>query len=181
MRIPVLLIVLPLLVVASCKSGSTRRDPTDLPVTVHGFPAMTVLVRQYRGPYELVDDNFENFILYLEKRALVPQGPLMCVFLDDPEKVGVSQTRYELRIPVRPGTAAEQPFRVTQTKSERHAMILVPGSYEKVAANVPDVLEWVGENGWRTAGPVSWICIRHSGAGVPAEEYETEIHVPVVK
>lgn len=166
----------------SCRSGNKAPEsPVDpLPIRVVELPAATHIVRAHVGAYEEMGDNFGAFIAFLDGNGIVPQGDLMGVYLDDPSKAPHGQCRYEIRMPVLPGTQVQAPYEIRLMPRTTTAAVVLLGDYPGIARRYGEIYEWISANGWQVAGPMMEVYLVHPGSGVSPDQYETEVHIPVV-
>ncbi len=112
-------------------------------------------------------------------KGIPPEGDLMGIFHDDPATTPPSETRYEIWLPVAPGTKVEPPFAVKKVPAVTVAAVGLDGPYEVIARRYPDLYRWIRENGWVPAGPLMEVYLVHAGSGLPPERYRTDVMVPV--
>jgi effector-binding domain-containing protein len=178
------LLILTVVLVASC-AGSPEPPPevakAQLPIRVVHFPEQTLLIRAHTGPFAEISTSIDEFLNYLGTTGIEPTGDLGGAFFDDPATTPPEETRYEIRIPVVAGTAAEEPYEVRTTEAMKTAAVLLVGSYERISKMYPAVYAWVEANGYVPAGPLMEIYLVHPGSGVTPGEYQTEVHIPVVE
>lgn len=180
-------IVLPVLVVclflvAGCRSAGKKADgprSTELPATIQTLPSQTVLALAHTGPYEGMTETIDRLFSFMEQQGIQPTGELMGVFWDDPMNTPAEECRYEVRIPVAPGTEVDAPFVVKTIPPTATAGVALVGSYEKIAEEYGKLYTWIREHGYRVAGPLVEVYLVHPGSGVPPAEYQTEVHVPI--
>ena len=178
------LLLLIVALVASC-AGSPEPAPeaakAQLPIRVVHFPQQTLLIRAHTGPFAEIGAKIKEFLNYLGTTGIEPTGDLGGAFFDDPNTTPPEETRYEIRIPVVAGTAAEEPYEVRTTEAMKTAAVLLVGSYERISKMYPNLYAWVEANGYVPAGPLMEIYLVHPGSGVTPGEYQTEVHIPVVE
>ena len=179
-----IVLALTLVTLSSCAGNRPEAAPEPgrqpLPIRVVPFPGQTLLTRSCTGPYGEIDEKIKEFIDFIGAEGIETTGDLGGAFYDDPAVTRPEETRYEIRIPVASGTIVPAPYEVQVTPPMTTAAVLLIGDYEGIATLYPDIYEWIGNNGYEPAGPLMEIYLVHPGSGVPPEEYETEVHVPVV-
>lgn len=180
-RFVVICCVFSFLLVVGCGSGPETPDTpkSDFPAAVFEYPSMTVLALAETGPYAEFETTLDRVGQYLQEKGIRPDGELMGVFFDDPATIPPDKTTYEIRVPVAPGTEVDPPYVVLETEGGLHATVRLIGPYDNIRAHIPKLYEWIAENEYEPAGAMWEIYIVHPGSGVPPEEYDTEIHVPV--
>ncbi len=182
MRGPVItLLALPLVLFVSC-AGSVDPVPEHdpLPVRVVQFPGQTILTRAYTGSFSEIGGRITEFIAFLVEEKIEVTGDLGAAFYDDPATTPPEETRYEIRIPVAPETVVVAPWEIKRMDPMDTAAVLLIGSYETIAGRYPEIYTWIDENGYVPAGPLMEVYLVHPGSDVPPEQYETEVHVPVM-
>lgn len=181
-RVVVPVLVVCLFLVAGCRSaGRKAKGPEGpaLPVTIQTLPSQTVLTLAHTGPYEGMEETIDRLFSFMEQQGIQPTGELMGAFYDDPMNTPAEECRYEVRIPVAPGTAADAPFEVKTVPPTQTAGVTLVGSYEKISEEYGKLYTWIREHGYRPAGPLLEVYLVHPGSGVAPSEYETEVHVPI--
>ena len=176
------LLALSIVFVAAC-AGSPDPVPPEhdpLPIRVVQFPGQTILTRAYTGSFSEIGDRITEFIAFLVEQNIEVTGDLGAAFFDDPATTPPEETRYEIRIPVAPETAVAAPFEIKVMEPLNTAAVLLIGSYESISDRYSEIYTWVDENGYVPAGPLMEIYLVHPGSDVPPEQYETEVHVPVM-
>ncbi len=178
-------LVLTILMSLSCAGNRPEPAPDapkdPLPIRVVDFPGQTLLVLACTGPFAGMDDKITEFIDFIGERGIETTGDLGGAFFDNPAETPPGETRYEIRIPVAPGTVVAPPYRVMVTEPMTTAAVLLIGDYESIATRYPDIYRWIEENGYVPAGPLMEVYLEHAGSGATAAEYQTEVHVPVIK
>jgi len=178
------LLVLAILTFVSCagnKPEPTPDAPKDpLPIRIVDFPGQTLLIRAYTGPFAEMGDKITEFITFIGEQGIEVTGDLGGAFFDNPAVTPPEETRYEIRIPVAPGTAVPAPYEVMVTEPMTTAAVLLIGDYKSIATRYPDIYTWIAENGYGPAGPLMEVYLEHPGSGATPAEYETEVHIPVV-
>ena len=159
---------------------SPDSDQARLPVRIVELPEATHLSRAHVGSYEESGENFGAFMEFIGAHGIIPQGDLMGVLLDDPSRTPHGQCRYEVRIPVLPGTQVPAPYEVKTVPPATTAAVVLLGDYPEIAKRYGEIYEWIDANGWEPAGPIMEIYLVHPGSGVPPDQYETEVHIPVL-
>jgi DNA gyrase inhibitor GyrI len=175
--------LLSLLATTGCRTPGKTPVPSELPISVVDYPATTVLVLAERGPYsdEEIGGTIERFFRYVEDRGITPQGHLLGAYYDDPKQTPVAELRYEIRIPVAPGTTAEPPFQIARQPAMKTATVVLVGPYDRIPLRYPEIKAWIRRNGWKEAPdmPLLEVYLVNPGSGVPPEEYKTEVHFPI--
>ena len=172
------------LLILGCRSGPTEPPPTSGAgladqVRIVTRPSQTVLSLACTGDYAQMDAQIERLVAKMETDGIEPAGPLQAVFHDDPATTSPDKTRYEVWMPVAPGTKAAVPFAVKAIPDMKTAAVVLVGPYEKISERYGELFDWVAEHGYEIAGPLLEVYLVGPGTGVPPARYETEVHVPV--
>lgn len=179
-----ILLVLTFVTVTACAGNKPETTPEvtkkSLPIRVVQFPGQTLLIRKVTGPFSEMSNQINDFINFLAEQDIRTTGDLGGALFDNPAVTPPEETRYEIRIPVEPGTVATAPYEVIVTEPMSTAAVLLLGDYESIARFYPDIYAWIDENGYVPAGPLMEIYLEHPGSGAAPEDYETEVHVPVM-
>lgn len=183
-RLTTILLILTVVTFAGCAGNKPETEPEvakkPLPIRVVQFPRQTLLVRKYTGPFSEMSNQINGFINFIAEQDIRTTGDLGGAFFDDPAVTPPDETRYELRIPVEAGIVVPAPYEVIVTEPMTTAAVLLLGDYESIATLYPDIYTWIEEHGYVPAGPLMEIYLEHPGSGAAPDEYETEVHVPVV-
>jgi effector-binding domain-containing protein len=168
-----------LFAVVACQETPKKPEKRPLPIKTVEFPSRTVLVLPRRGPYGRIDRAIEELIVWMEKRKVVPAGPFMGVFYDNPTEVPEDRTRYEVQVPVIGAPEAEAPVEVKVTKRMTTAAVVLAGPYDRIAKRYPEIYAWIDRNGYEIVGPLIEVYTVPPGPDVAPADLRTEVHVPV--
>ncbi len=124
---------------------------------------------------------YEEIMVELEARGLTPTGPALAVYYD--ERYKEADIDVEAAIPVEASELVEGVrFQIRDLPAhERMACLMRRGPYDDFTPSYQTLMSWIEENGYRIIGPNREIYLRGPKAGLPPEEYVTEIQFPVAK
>lgn len=103
-----------------------------------------------------------------------PCGPLVSLFHDEeynPEAVDM-----EVAVPVADASLADRVLPGAEAATTLHI-----GPWELVGEAYAALFAWVNENGYRAGGATREVYLVSAADGVPPEQYQTKVIVPVVK
>jgi effector-binding domain-containing protein len=128
---------------------ATKAAPETKVVTTEAIHA---LVLPMKGSYMQHQAAFERLGGFLAQKGVMPSSAPFGRYLND-ASVGDDNLLWEVGFPVAATVAAEAPFEVKDIPGELTAVRVHRGPYEELATAWPDLVAWVGTNGYQAAGP----------------------------
>ncbi len=124
---------------------------------------------------------FERLFTYLGQRGVRPVGPSCAIWHDTEYREKDLDT--EVVVPIAEALPAGNGIKTVQLPGVASMACTVhQGSYEGFSQAYAALMEWIGANGYRIAGPIREIYLRGPGPEpTDPTTYVTEIQVPVEK
>jgi len=144
-------------------------------------PQMVASLREVIPVPQDVGKMFERLFTYLGQRGVRPVGP-PCAIWHDTEYCE-KDLDTEVVVPIAEALPAGNGIKTVQLPGVASMACTVhQGSYEGFSQAYAALMEWIGANGYRIAGPVREIYLRGPGPEpTDPTTYVTEIQIPVEK
>jgi AraC family transcriptional regulator len=160
-------------------AAATKPAPnTASEVKLETLPAVTLLALQMTGSFDQHAAAIGKVVQY-GMTAGVMRGAPLGIYYNDPEKVPVDSLRWDVCVPVPPGSKAEAPFAVLEQSEMQAAVVTCTGPYQGTAPCYGVLTAWLEKNSYAIAGPVQehWL----SDPSTPPEKMQSKIVFPVKK
>jgi len=132
------------------------------------------------GSYNLIPAKIGEFMGEFFKQGLVPSGSFFGLYLNSPDEVKEADLKWLIGFPVQNDAAVKEPLKKAEFKYEKVAYYLYKGPFEKIGDAFGLIFKFIGENGYKPAGPVMERYLDDPSSTKP-EDLRTEIIVPVSK
>ena len=160
------------------------QQPQSFQAQVKELPALTVGFLAMHGPYGQMKDGFPKLFHWITALGVAPDGMPSAVFLSDPKETSEEEAEWELWIPFAgdtpPSGPNEKGLGIKQIEPTTIASTTHRGPYNGMEPTYQALQRWIGENRYTVTGPPREIYLSDADE-VPAEEYLTEIQIPVSK
>ena len=136
-----------------------------------------------KGPYSLIAESYGRLYGWVGQQGLEPVGMPAAVYLTMPGQTPESESLWELWAPVAGGQACEpdeQGIGIKCLGAETVASAMHKGPYDQIGPVYEQLYGWLGQQGYRPAGPPRELYFSDPEE-VPPEEYLTEVQMPVAK
>lgn len=145
---------------------------------------VSVAVLHVIGHYGQIPEGFGRLYRWVASHGLHPSGMPSAVYLRMPPEVTPGEAVWELWAPLAGDVPASEAngegIEVRQVPGYRALSIIHVGPYENIQPTYEKAKQWLTDNGYEMAGaPMERYY--SDAAEVPAEEYLTEILLPVRK
>lgn len=164
-------------------AATTGAPTTDAPttVTLRDEPSRAVAYLRRKGAYAAIPEAIGALVEHLQRRRLVPGGPVVGVFFTDPRSVPEAQAAWEVRMPLAHPAPDAEPgddgVGVRRLPARTLAVTVHLGPYHSVAESYLRTQRWVEEHGYTVVGPPEEAYL--SPPETPPEEIRTEVRFPV--
>ena len=169
--------------IVGCGGGQKPAEvqkPAEPAFVAQVIPMDSMLVASVAkmGPYADAGKAVAELVGWLKTAKVTPVSGPFGMYMDDPTKVKPESTRYEICIPVPPGTKADKKagIVVKMLPPMQLAWTEYTGPYDKVGPVYAKLYGWIAENKYEAAGPmIEWYI--SDPAKVPAESLQTRVGV----
>ena len=132
------------------------------------------------GSYNMIPAKIGEFMGEFFKQGLIPAGSFFGLYLNSPDEVKEADLKWVIGFPVQNDAAVKEPLKKGEFKYEKVAYYLYKGPFDKANAAYELIFKFIGENGYRPAGPVMERYLDDPSSTKP-EDLRTEIIVPLSK
>jgi DNA gyrase inhibitor GyrI len=122
------------------------------PVAVDTIPAVTVLMLSRTGSYAQTGAAINELMAYVMPKGIIRGGPFG-IYYDDPAEVAPDSLRWAVCVPVAAGSAAEEPFVLTELPAVAAAAALCTGPYSGMGSCFQELGQWIADQGYIIDGP----------------------------
>lgn len=169
--------------VIGCGGGDqAAQKPAEQPLVAEVTPMDSMLVASVTkmGPYNEAGKAVAEMVAWLGTAKVQPVGGPFGMYYDDPATVKPESCKYEICIPVAPGTKSDPKANVVvkmlpamQVASTEHT-----GPYDKVSVVYQKLGTWITDNKYEAAGPaIEWYL--NDPNATPAESLKTRVGMVV--
>lgn len=144
---------------------------------------LTVAFKVMHGDYSTIPEGYGELYGWIGQSGWQPAGMPHAVYLTPPASVAGDEAMWELWSPVAPGPTEfgpdERGLGVKRVEGTTVASAMHKGPYDAIAPLYEQLSHWVGDQGYRIAGPPREIYYSDPDE-VPPEETLTEVQMPVM-
>jgi AraC family transcriptional regulator len=158
-------------------SEEQKTGPTPVIKDVAGFWYASM---EFKGSYSQMEKNIGVYMNEFFKQGLIPGGPFLGVYYNNPNEVKEEELKWAVGFPVPQDANVQAPLNKTEFKDLKAVVYLHIGPYEKMGESYDRVFKYIEDNGYRAVWPV-YDRYLNNPQMVKPEELETEIIVPVEK
>jgi AraC family transcriptional regulator len=135
---------------------------------------------EFGGSFDQMEKSIQTFMGEFFKQGLVPAGPFIGVYFNDPKTVRPEELKWNLGFQVSTDANVQPPLKKTEFKHKTVAVYLHIGPYGNMDKAYEKIFKYVEDNGYKTIWPV-YDKYLNSPMEVSPEELKTEVMVPVEK
>ncbi|MEW6686342.1 MAG: GyrI-like domain-containing protein [Candidatus Edwardsbacteria bacterium] len=157
-----------------------QAPPPPPEVVIKTVTPLTAACLSKVGPYSETGKSLGELFGWLAKKKLTIEGPPMGIYYDDPKTVAPEKTRYEVCLPITPGTKGDKNVKVKELPGGEMAVIMHHGPYGQCGGAYEKICKWIAESGYEIIGAAREIYLNDPGK-VPPDSLLTEIQFPVKK
>ena len=136
-------------------------------------------IRDVLPAYADVSRLFGELFGFLGQSRVAPAGP-PCTTYHDPEH-RERDVDAEVAVPIAAALPEHGRVKVKELPGATVASVLHHGDYQSIGPAYGALMQWIGANGYRAAGPGREVYVRGAGPGVDPQTYVTEVQFPVEK
>jgi effector-binding domain-containing protein len=162
---------------------------TTVKVTIQEIEPFSYACMGHKGPFSEIPDVVNQLMVAFQQLNVVPAGPMMAIFFNEPELVKPVDIYYEVGFPISEETDVSYPESVEtdnkpilqkkQWTFSRVASAVHTGSYETTSETVTAMMEWIKNNGYAAAGPIVERYTDMDPATGNPGNLKTEIWIPI--
>jgi len=147
--------------------------------TVKEVAAFSYCCLPCQGPYTNMEEKIGELTQFMQMQNIVPMGPLIGIFYNDPNVTKSENLHWEIGFPVME-SEVQDPLRFKQWTFTTVLEGTYTGPYEKSAGIYTEMIGWLETNGYSPAGPILEKYLSDPNSTRP-EDYKTEIWIPCQK
>ncbi len=147
-------------------------------ISIEEIQAFDYVYLPVTGSYANFEEAVNNLMAAVQEQSVVPAGPMIGIYYDDPEVTPVEELSWEVGFQVAEGTEVQEPLMLKKWEFTRVVKAMHVGPYEETANMYADIFIFMGDKGLTQAGPVMERFLDNPEEVAP-EELKTEIWVPV--
>ena len=132
------------------------------------------------GAYGTMAEKIGEFMEAFFKQGLQPQGGLISIYFNDPNKVKESELKWAIGFPVADETTVKAPLKKAKYEKKKVLIYLHKGSYELLPKIYTKLKTYIEKNGLLMVFP-SYEFYLNNPQMVKPEELLTRIEIPVEK
>ncbi len=134
----------------------------------------------HQGPFTEIGNVIQQFMGEIQTQSIIPQGPMIGVYYNNPKEVKPEELKWEIGFPVAKGITVKKPLELKEWNFTLVVSAMHIGPYEKIAEIYPRVFEWMKKNGYQAVGPIMERYL-DIPSEVKPEELRAEVWVPCKK
>jgi effector-binding domain-containing protein len=150
-------------------------------VTIQNTVPFTYAYLECSGSYQQIPAKIAVFMPEFFKQNLMPTGNFFGMYLNAPGQVKEEELQWRLGFPVAGEAAVAAPLQKGECKATKIAVYLYIGPYEKVGDAYVKIFQFIGQNGYKAAGPTMEKYLDMNPEAIKPEDLSTEINIPVEK
>lgn len=121
------------LLVSSCRPrGGKEAAVTASEMQLKDIPAITVASISRTGSFAQISETTAAVFAWLGQKGIQPMGPPIGLYYDNPEEVPEEKLRWDICVPVAPGTTGEGQVTVKDLPGGRYLVTIYEGPYENI-------------------------------------------------
>jgi AraC family transcriptional regulator len=150
-------------------------------VSIQKVEPFAYFCMRVKGSYSQIQEAMGQLMMQVQSQNVMPTGPLMGIYYNDPAQVESQDLEWEIGFPVAPRQMIQPPLVLKEWNYSQVAACLHRGPYADVGKTVAKVVEWMSANGYVPAGPVLERYLDMNPAELNPQDLKTEIWIPCQK
>jgi AraC family transcriptional regulator len=134
----------------------------------------------FSGSFENMNKSVQTFIDEFFKQGLVPAGPMIGGFFNDPGQVKPEELKWNIGFMVNKDAVVQAPLQKEEFKAKTAAVYTHIGPYENLGQAYTKIFKYAEDNGYKIIWPV-YDKYLDNPMQVKPEELRTEVIVPLEK
>lgn len=160
------------------KAEETAEAPAEEAFSIEEVQAFDYVCLPVTGSYENFEEAVNDLMAAVQEQGVVPSGPMIGIYYDDPEVTPVEELSWEVGFQVAEGTEVQEPLMLKKWEFTKVVKAMHVGPYEETANMYADIFMFMEDKGLTQAGPVMERFLDNPEEVAP-EELKTEIWIPV--
>jgi AraC family transcriptional regulator len=157
--------------------GEQETGQTPVIKDVDGFLYASM---EFKGSYSQMEKEINVFMGEFFKQGLIPNGPFLGVYYNNPMEVKEEELQWEIGFPVMKDANVNAPLNKREFKNLKAMVYLHIGPYENLNKSYDKILKYIEDNGYKAVWPVYDKYLNNPRMVKPAE-LKTEIIIPIEK
>ncbi len=168
-------------VLLSAAYFSSTSASQDITASIKEIEPFTYCCIEHTGVFSEMPEAIGNLMVNIREQNVAPQGAIIAVYLDAPDKVEPQALRWEVGFPVTPQALVQAPLLKKTWEYARVAETVHVGPYEKTGETIAKLIEWLTAQGYEAAGPVLEMYFDMDPDAVDPSKLRTQVWIPVIK
>lgn len=149
-------------------------------VEIKNVESFTYAAMDFSGSFAQMEKNIGLFMAEFFKQNLMPAGPLLGIYYNDPTTAKEEEIKWAIGFPVVKEAVVNPPLKKVDTQFKQAAFYLYVGPYEETAKAYEKIMKFIDEKDYKMAWPTYERYLDNPDDVKPAE-LRTEIFIPVEK
>jgi AraC family transcriptional regulator len=160
------------------KAEEPAEAPAEEAFSIEEVQAFNYVYLPVTGSYENYEEAVNNLMAAVQEQGVVPAGPMIGIYYNDPEVTPVEELSWEVGFQVEEGTEVQEPLMLKKWEFTKVVKAMHIGPYEETANMYPAIFKFMEDEGLTQTGPVMERFLDNPEEVAP-EELKTEIWIPV--
>ena len=135
---------------------------------------------EFGGSFDKMEKSVQTFIGEFFKQGLVPAGPMIGVYYNDPRQVKPEELKWDIGFVVNQDANVQAPLKKEECKAHTAAVYMHTGPYEMLGQAYEKIFKYADDNGYKSLWPV-YDRYLNNPMQVKPEELKTEVIIPLEK
>ena len=157
-----------------------QQEKTEQKVLIKEVKSFRYAFMEFGGSFDKMEKSVQTFMGEFFKQGLVPGGPFLGIYFNDPSQVKPEELKWNLGFPVNKDAKVGDPLKKTEFKHKTAAVYLHIGPYENMDKAYEKIFKYVEDNGYKIVWPL-YDKYLNNPMEVKPEELKTEMIVPLEK
>lgn len=169
------------LFLVSPAAGVQEKGSEAQPVAIKEVSPFTYCCIPHKGPFTEIEQVINQLMAVMQSQNILPTGPMLGIYYNDPEKVKPEELEWEIGFPVTSRGSVQSPLEIKQWPFTLVASAFHIGPYEKTGESYAKIFQWLDVNNYDQTGPVLEKYLVAPLSGTKPEDLKAEIWVPCQK
>jgi AraC family transcriptional regulator len=153
----------------------------DTEVSIQKVEPFVYFCMRVKGSYSQIQEAMGQLMMEVQSQNVMPTGPLMGIYYNDPAQVESQDLEWEIGFPVTPRQMIQPPLVLKEWNYTQVSACLHKGPYQDIGKTVARITDWMSANGYVPAGPVLERYLDMNPAELKPQDLKTEIWIPCQK
>ena len=133
---------------------------------------------EFGGSFDTMNQSVQTFMGEFFKQGLVPAGPVVGAFFNDPRLVKPEELKWSIGLVVNQDANVQAPLKKEEFKAKIAAVYTHIGPYEKLGQVYEQIFKYADDNGYKILWPV-YDQYLNNPMEVNSEELKTKVIIPL--